>query len=82
MTVERVKRFERNTAGRDLIVGDVRAVVVGHTPLERMTSLGNTIYIDTGGWLPARYGNRDFTILDAATLRPATNPAGGLSWVA
>ena len=47
-------------------VGGVRAVVVGHTPVERMTSLANVIYIDTGGWL-----GRQFTILDAATLSPA-----------
>lgn len=47
-------------------VEGVRAVVVGHTPLERMTSLGNTIYIDTMGWRP----NGHFTLLDAATLEP------------
>lgn len=44
-------------------VDGVRAVVVGHTPMERMASLGNVIYIDTGGWL-----GRDFCIIDAATL--------------
>jgi serine/threonine protein phosphatase 1 len=51
-------------------VQGVRAVVVGHTPMRQMTSLGNTIFIDTMGW-------RDegaFTILDAATLRPARKP--------
>lgn len=47
-------------------VGGVVAVVVGHTPMDRMTSLGNTIFIDTMGW---RNGN--FTILDANTLAPA-----------
>ena len=50
------------------------AVVVGHTPMQRFTSLGNVLYIDTGGWL----ANRDFTILDAATLRPAS--ATQLAW--
>jgi serine/threonine protein phosphatase 1 len=57
-------------------VGDIRAVVVGHTPMDRMTSLGNVIYIDTGGWLSA---DRQFTILDAATLKPAQKTSA-LSW--
>ena len=48
-------------------VAGVRAVVVGHTPMQNWTSLGNTIFIDTMGWRP---GGR-FTILDAATLQPA-----------
>jgi serine/threonine protein phosphatase 1 len=46
-------------------VTDVRAVVVGHTPMENWTSLGNHIYIDTMGWR-----GRQFTFLDAATLQP------------
>lgn len=58
---------ERITAMDDSITAGVRAVVVGHTPMERITSLGNTIFIDTMGW---RGGH--FTILDAATLAPAT----------
>lgn len=53
-------------------IPDIRAVVVGHTPMERVTSLGNVIYIDTGGWLPeARCPGRVFTVLDAETLAPA-----------
>ena len=44
----------------------VRAVVVGHTPVERFTSLGNVFYIDTG----AVFRGRNFTIIDAETLRP------------
>ena len=48
------------------IVAGVRAVVVGHTPMKAMSSLGNTIFIDTMGW---RGGH--FTILDAETLEPA-----------
>lgn len=56
-------------------VDGIRAVVVGHTPVERMTSLGNVIYIDTGAWLPeARFPGKAFTILDAATLSPAYSP--------
>jgi serine/threonine protein phosphatase 1 len=55
----------------DMVEG-VRAVVVGHTPVEHWTSLGNVYYIDTGAWLPAdRHPGRVFTILDAATLAPA-----------
>lgn len=52
-------------------VAGVRAVVVGHTPMQRWTSLGNTIFIDTGGWLPSHRGQGHFTILDAETLEPA-----------
>lgn len=51
-------------------VAGVRAVVVGHTPMREMTSLGNTLYIDTMGWRP----EGKFTILDAATLKPARKP--------
>jgi serine/threonine protein phosphatase 1 len=47
-------------------VEDIRAVIVGHTPVQRPVELGNVIYVDTGGWL-----GREFTILDAATLKPA-----------
>lgn len=50
-------------------VTGVRAVVVGHTPMERYTTLGNVHYIDTGGWLPEHRGRGHFTLLDAATLR-------------
>lgn len=52
-------------------VSGVRAVVVGHTPMRDFTSLGNTFYIDTGGWLPEHRGAGFFTILDAETLTPA-----------
>lgn len=58
----------------DSIIEGVRAVVVGHTPMERMTSLGNTIFIDTGAWLQGGKTERKFTILDAATLSPARRP--------
>lgn len=57
----------RITDLNDSTVSGVRAVVVGHTPMERMTTLGNTIFIDTMGWRP----EGKFTILDAATLEPA-----------
>lgn len=58
-------------------VTDVRAVVVGHTEVQRWTSLDNVIYIDTGGWNDTGH----FTILDAATLRPADAiTADSLDW--
>lgn len=57
---------ERITSGFAGDVSGVRAVVVGHAPLDRMTSLGNTLYIDTMGWRP---GRGYFTLLDAATLK-------------
>ena len=60
---------------RDTVEG-VRAIVVGHTPLVRYSSLGNTIYIDTGGWIPRE--TRQFTILDLATLMPAFQPTVAL----
>ena len=62
---------ERIQAMDDSIVVGVRAVVVGHTPMQRVTSLGNTIFIDTGGWHPRGSG---FTVMDAATLKTTTVP--------
>lgn len=60
-------RAERMDDGE---VRGVRAVVVGHTPMERMTSLGNVLFIDTFAW---RHGH--FTIIDAHTLRSADAPS-------
>jgi serine/threonine protein phosphatase 1 len=57
----------RIQSGDATLVAGVRAVVVGHTPLQRSVTLGNVIHIDTGGWL----AGREFTILDAETLAPA-----------
>lgn len=54
----------------DSIVEGVRAVVLGHTPVERVTSLGNAFYIDTGAWR-SDAGSRLFAVIDAATLSPA-----------
>lgn len=67
---------ERITAMEHETVAGVRAIVVGHTPVERFTSLGNTLYIDTG----AVFRGRDFTILDAATLQPVPLPGKVLDW--
>lgn len=58
--------------GRDFgPVDGVRAVVVGHTPMDNFTSLDNVLFIDTGAWLQGGATSRPFTILDAATLQPA-----------
>lgn len=51
-------------------VQGIRAVVVGHTPLDEIRVLGNVIHIDTGGWRGVE-GSRKFTILDVETLEPA-----------
>lgn len=52
-------------------VPDVRAVVVGHTPMQRFTSLGNVLYIDTGAVFQGRgSAGGFFTILDLDTLKP------------
>lgn len=45
-------------------VPDIRALIVGHTPLKKPAVLGNVYYIDTGGWL----SNGHFTVLNLATL--------------
>jgi serine/threonine protein phosphatase 1 len=62
----------RITDQNDSLVEGVRAVVVGHTPVQAAASLGNVLYIDTGAWLPASCGFGHFTILDASTLTVAT----------
>lgn len=56
-------------------VSDLYAVLVGHTPVERVTSLGNVVYCDTGAWMQGGAVVKRFTILDAATMRPAVAPS-------
>ena len=58
----RVDRMDRTE------VEGVLAVCVGHTPVERITSLGNTLYLDTGAWLP-RNADKPFALLDASRIR-------------
>lgn len=50
----------------DSFIEDIRAVVVGHSTVKEHLVLGNTYYVDTGGWT----GKGAFTILDLETLRP------------
>jgi serine/threonine protein phosphatase 1 len=47
-------------------VKNVRAVIHGHVTVPDVTVLGNTFYIDTGGWLP----EGRFTLLNLHTLMP------------
>lgn len=46
---------------------DVRAIVVGHTPMGGPMALGNVIHIDTAGWCPQKGGF--FTLLDLHSLQ-------------
>ena len=48
------------------VVKNVRAVIHGHVTVPGVTVLGNTFYIDTGGWLPRGH----FTLLNLHTLMP------------
>lgn len=56
-------------------VEGVLAVMVGHTPVQRFTSLGNVFYCDTGAWRQGGAIADRFVIIDAATLRPAVAPS-------
>lgn len=47
-------------------VQGIRALVVGHEPLQRPVTLGNVHHIDTRGWQPDGY----FTLLDLHELTP------------
>lgn len=59
-------------------IPDVRAVIVGHTPLKRAAVLGNVYHIDTGGWL--RDGH--FTFVNLATLETTPSLTKKLEWEA
>jgi serine/threonine protein phosphatase 1 len=61
----------RIQAGDDRGVLGVRAVVVGHTPLDEVEVLGNVIHIDTAGWHGVEGGRGKFTFLNATTLEAA-----------
>ncbi|OLS62342.1 metallophosphoesterase [Pseudomonas putida] len=52
--------------GNESGVADLRALLVGHTPVTEVKVLGNVWHIDTGGWTKGH-----FTLLDLATLEPA-----------
>lgn len=47
-------------------VSGISFVIVGHTPAQDLTALGNVIHIDTAGW----HRSGRFTILDINTMQP------------
>ncbi|MFL9904649.1 metallophosphoesterase [Paraburkholderia fungorum] len=57
-------------------VADLRAMVVGHTPLKRPAVLGNVYHIDTGAVFREGY----FTFLDLATLETIPAMSKKLDW--
>ena len=72
--MERLQWDRSLMSGDDSMKGDVhdlRALVVGHTPVRAPAVVGNVWHIDTGGWLPD--GSGYFTMLDLATLRASPN---------
>lgn len=75
--------FEHALWSRDRIqaedhtsIPDLRALIVGHTPLKWTAVLGNVHYIDTGGWV--RGGH--FTLIDLATLETLPPAPKKLEW--
>lgn len=68
---------DRITVRSNATVAGVRAVVVGHTPVQQPVTLGNVLHIDTGAWMQGGASPRQFTILDASTLLPAKRTIGG-----
>lgn len=56
-------------------IPDLRALIVGHTPLPQPEILGNVFHIDTGGW--RSNGSGYFTLVDLATLEMNLPPAPG-----
>jgi serine/threonine protein phosphatase 1 len=54
-------------------IPDLRALIVGHTPLPKPEILGNVFHIDTGGW--RSNGRGYFTLINLATLEMNPPPA-------
>lgn len=69
---------ERITSEDQSGVDDVRAVIVGHTPLKRPSILGNVYHIDTGACFREGY----FTFIDLATLETMPPTPKKLEWEA
>lgn len=55
-------------------VAGVRAVVVGHTPMQDVTSLGNVLFIDTAAWKGGNDNPALFPLINAETLQACTPP--------
>lgn len=59
-------------------VDGVAAVVVGHTPVNAPVLIGNVLHIDNAAWHPQFRAERQFCILDLASIPVlASHPAGG-----
>lgn len=57
-------------------IPDLRALIVGHTPLPDPEVLGNVFHIDTGGWRSD--GSGYFTLVELATLTMTKPPVAML----
>lgn len=63
----------RVEGGYQSVIKGLRAAVVGHTPVKQPGWLGSVLYIDTGAWAS---DERQFALIDLATLEPATRRGG------
>lgn len=81
---DRAERLQHNRPSHGR-VEDVRAVLLGHTPMQGVKADENVMFIDTVQWLlyPDKdewvYAEGELTVLDAATLKPAERPSA-LDW--
>ncbi|MPM32518.1 Bis(5'-nucleosyl)-tetraphosphatase, symmetrical [bioreactor metagenome] len=65
---------DRHVRRSEQPVANVRALIHGHTTIDRVERLGNVIFIDTGGW---RRAPGHFTLLDLHTLHPIAPQSSG-----
>jgi serine/threonine protein phosphatase 1 len=65
-SIRNMALWERNRiyGATDKDVLGLRALIVGHTPVNDVVQSGNVLYIDTMGWRP----KGKFTVLDLSTL--------------
>lgn len=73
---DRVRWETGNRAG----IPDLRALVVGHTPIAEGLQLGNVIFNDRHAWHQGGLSNQPFVFIDAATLQPVRPAAVALPW--
>lgn len=66
--------------GDQTTVEGVRAVVVGHTPVDFAQWFGNVLHIDTGAWINKGRTERNFAIVDAASLMVLDSAAPKPVW--
>lgn len=63
-------------------VEGLRALVVGHTPLDEAQWADNVLHIDTGGWQKGGRTQRRITVVDAASLMCLQSEATQPDWSA